>query len=144
MGAVGCQVDEAAPGAEQPPTVSFDWRDHPDGPRQLVDTDGDQRTVVVDLVAVDPPGQDVHPQQLVATCVPPHSLAELGLLGRAGDGTAVLLRLPRHRQSPKSTTTLMSSGSRCSASAMFSGRTRREISCASQARSAAASASAAR
>ena len=90
MGAVGRQVDEAAPGAEQPPLVPLDGRDHPDGPGQLVHTDGDQRTVVRDPVAVDPPGQDVDPQQLGAPGVPPHPLAELGLLGRAGDGNAGL------------------------------------------------------
>ena len=88
--------------------------------------------------------EDVHSQQLAATGVPADTLPEQRLFGRAGDGSAVLLRLLCHRQPPKSMTTLMSSGLRFSASAMFSGGTRREISRPSQARSAAASASAAR
>ena len=89
--------------------------------------------------------EDVHSQQLAATGVPADTLPEQRLFGRAGDGSAVLLRLSCHRQPPpKSMTTLMSSVLRFSASAMFSGGTRREISRPSQARSAAASASDAR
>ena len=143
MGALGRQVDEAAPGAEQPPPVALDGRDHADGPGQLVDADGDQRSVVLDPVAVDAPGQDVDPQHLRAAVVPPHPLSELGLLGCAGDGNGASLSVPGHHQAPKSTTTLMSSGPRLSASAMSFGGTRRVISRSSHARSAAASASAA-
>jgi DNA-binding transcriptional regulator YhcF (GntR family) len=91
-----------------------------------------------------PADEDVDRQHLVPAGVPPNALTKVGLPGGARDGVGLHLFRWSHRQPPKSTTTLMSSGSRCSASAMFAGGTRREISCASQARSAAASASAAR
>ena len=144
MGAVGRQVHEAAPRAEQPAFVALHGRDHPDRPRQLVDPDALQRTVVADPAAIDAPGEDVDRQHLVPAGVPPNALTKVGLLGGAADSAGRHMFRWSHRQPPKSTTTLMSSGSRCSASAMSAGGTRREISCASQARSAAASASAAR
>ena len=46
---------------------------------------GTSAAVVGDPVAVDPAGQDVDAQQLVAAGVPAGAFTELGLLGRAGD-----------------------------------------------------------
>ena len=145
LGAVEREVDEATPGTEHPAVVPLHGSDHPDRLRQLVDADALDQVVVADPASGDPPGQDVDCQQLAAAAVPPDALTELGLLGLADDGVAApVVALAVHRQPPKSTTTLMSSGPRCRASAILSGGTRREISRASQSRSAAASASAAR
>jgi len=108
-------------------------------PGQLVDAEPLSRAVVLDAAAVHPPGQDVDAQHLVATGIPADAFAEAGRRSRTGHSDAVSRTLPgAHRQPPKSTTTLMSSGPRVSASVMWSGGTRREISRPSQSRSAAA------
>ena len=55
-------------------------RDHAGLPGQLVDADGDQRTVVVDPVSADASGQNVDCPQLTAAGIPPNARTELGLL----------------------------------------------------------------
>jgi hypothetical protein len=63
-------------------------------PRHAMNLNGNQGAVVTDCVAEDPPGKDVHPQQLRPPIVPASALAEFALLGGAGD------RFPRHVGAP--------------------------------------------
>ena len=124
-------MDKSASGAEQPAVVPFDGRDHPDRLGQLVDLDPLERTVFEDAGAGDPAGQDVDRQHLVPAGVPADALTELGLPGGADDSGVQLVFFDFHHEPPKSTTTLMSSGPRVRASAMFWGGTRRVIRCPS-------------
>ena len=85
---VRAQVDDVAPGGQQPAVVAVDRGDRADGSGDRVRRDRDQVAVRGDPVAMDTPGEDVHPQELIAPGVPAGALAERGLLRRAGDGCA--------------------------------------------------------
>ena len=91
--AVRTQVHEPAAGSEQPALVAVDRCDRADGLADVVGADRNEVAVVVHAVAVDASSEDVDVQQLVAAGIPARPFAELGLAGRAGDGTAVHDRL---------------------------------------------------
>jgi hypothetical protein len=89
-------VGEAPVGGEHPALVAEHRCDRADGPGQVVGANRDQGSVVLDAISVDPPGEDVDSQQLVAAGVPPSPLAELVLVGRACDRGAHWWWRPTH------------------------------------------------
>ena len=133
------QIREPAVRGKQPSLIIIYRRDRTHCAADLIAAHRDKGAIRCHLVAVDAAGQNVDPEQLAATVVPPGSLAELALFGGAGDWVACHCGLPLR----KSMMILMSSGPFLSASGQSSGVTRRVMSCASQPGSACASASAA-